>query len=392
MSVEYPRAQPVTISLADLQSADRLEALYPELERAFGDGPDVLGILVVKDLPSEFSSMRKRVLAHASRLGALPDHLLHELERQESKYLVGWSCGQETFRGKPDLLKGSFYFNPTHPEGAHKKPEGFPEYQTANVWPDNLTADETARLDELRDMRADCERLGRFMVEVGVLVARACDHYVRSVFVGGGYDKSYLEDMVRRSSTCKARLLHYFPTRPQGNDSTAGEAEALDSWCGEHLDHGCLTALTSAMYVDDSAVVAGQLNASLEELAGPPDARSGLYIRDRSDRISKVGIPRDCLAFQTGEALQITTRGKLRAVPHFVVGNRLPTATLNGELQQGVQSNVDATKVSRNTLAVFMQPNLDDVLGPASTTESEAAPTFAQFARGVVDRNYGIAT
>jgi hypothetical protein len=31
-------------------------------------------------------------------------------------------------------------------------------------------------------------------------------------------------------------------------------------------------------------------------------------------------IPKDCLAFQTGEALQLITRGKFMAVPHFVKG------------------------------------------------------------------------
>lgn len=38
------------------------------------------------------------------------------------------------------------------------------------------------------------------------------------------------------------RLLHYFPFTQKG----AAEGD----WCGWHNDHGALTALTSAMYID----------------------------------------------------------------------------------------------------------------------------------------------
>jgi hypothetical protein len=39
----------------------------------------------------------------------------------------------------------------------------------------------------------------------------------------------------------------------------------------------------------------------LEELESSPDPDAGLYIRARSGRIVKVAIPKNCLAFQTGE-------------------------------------------------------------------------------------------
>ena len=55
-----------------------------------------------------------------------------------------------------------------------------------------------------------------------------------------------------------------------------------------------------------------------------------------------MNIPKDCLAFQTGDALQLITRGAFKAVPHYVRG---PAPNKAG-------------KIARNTLAVFTQPNL----------------------------------
>lgn len=42
-------------------------------------------------------------------------------------------------------------------------------------------------------------------------------------------------------------------------------------------------------------------HVELEELESAPDPEAGLYIKSRDDTIYKVGIPRDALAFQTGE-------------------------------------------------------------------------------------------
>lgn len=80
----------------------------------------------------------------------------------------------------------------------------------------------------------------------------------------------------------------------------------------------------------------------------------------------QVKIPRDCIAFQTGEALERITRGKFKAVPHFVRGVRGPSN--NG-------------RIARNTLAVFTQPNLGDEV------DREQHITFGEFARGIVAKN-----
>lgn len=149
------------------------------------------------------------------------------------------------------------------------------------------------------------------------------------------------------------------------------------------------------------------LDASGHEVPNP-DPAAGLYIRDRSGHMVRAGIPADCIAFQVrntprlwahiardllrdeahtswracwlwgairglpgathwyctghvasgpprtltnapmllqvGEALQIHSGGLLQATPHFVRSAR----------------GVAAAGVSRNTFAVFMQPNVDE--------------------------------
>lgn len=192
-------------------------------------------------------------------------------------------------------------------------------------------------------------------------MARACDRYA-AVNIEG-YKAGYLEHVVKTSLTTKARLLHYFPAKSA--EKKVEEEGEDDDWCATHVDHGCLTGLTSAMFVDESVQSPSEMSKTspLTELPSSPDLKAGLYIRSRTGEIVKVNIPKDCLAFQTGEALELITQGKFRAVPHFVKG----AATTSG-------------KIARNTLAVFTQPNLGE--------EVQKGKTFADFAREVVERTY----
>lgn len=185
------------------------------------------------------------------------------------------------------------------------------------------------------------------------------------------------------SLATKARLLHYFPPPASAQEKKEESDGDNDDWCATHLDHGCLTGLTSAMYVNEAlcfpdakpeatstSTDEGGANAPLPlpELESPPDPKAGLYIQSRHGEVVKVNIPRDCLAFQTGEALERITKGRLRAVPHFVRG-----------ISGGGHSK---DRVARNTIAVFTQPNLWDIV------DKEKGIDFAGFARGVVEKNY----
>jgi isopenicillin N synthase-like dioxygenase len=199
------------------------------------------------------------------------------------------------------------------------------------------------------------------IIEVACFVARSCDQYAEAKIEG--YRKGYLEHVVKTSHVSKARLLHYFPPP----ESVYGvERSDKDDWCAIHKDHGCLTGLTSAMFVDEGAhppKIDGQF-IPIPELEGPPDPRAGLYIHSRSGKVVKVGVPHDCLAFQTGEALELITKGKFKAVPHFVRG----------------AAHGKGGKIARNTLAVFTQPNLWEMV--------DERRDFAAFAKETIDKNH----
>jgi isopenicillin N synthase-like dioxygenase len=254
--------------------------------------------------------------------------------------------------------------------------DNFPEYLSPNIWPGEAT---------LPGFKETFEDSCRLIIDVAVLVARACDRFAEKEIAG--YPSGYLERVVSTSTTTKARLLHYFPDDPSNEPAPVTIADDVansndpdeDDWCATHLDHGCLTGLTSAMFIDESesspAVALPEIEPAspglphlspLPELETSPDPAAGLYIKSRTGETVQVKIPRDCIAFQTGEALERITGGKFKAVPHFVRGAR-------AALSEG--------RIARNTLAVFTQPNLGDEV------DMEQHITFGEFARGIVAKN-----
>lgn len=110
----------------------------------------------------------------------------------------------------------------------------------------------------------------------------------------------------------------------------------LQCRCGWHLDHGSLTALTSAIFEDAQGNVITDFK----------DEAAGLYIRNRHGEVVKAKWTPDRLAFQIGESSQIHSGGKVVATPHCV----------RGTTQAGV---------SRSTFALFMQPQWDTKMEPA---------------------------
>ncbi|KAF2737151.1 Clavaminate synthase-like protein [Polyplosphaeria fusca] len=346
----------VTVGLDDLQN-ERID--FSSLEEAFG--PSSLGIIIVKDLPSSFHHLRRKLLSLASTLGSLPQDELEKLESPASKWLVGWSCGKETLKdGRYDTLKGSYYVNcapefEKQQKSLAEKYPSLPEYTAPNIWPAE---------DLLPGFEATFRELCTLIIDIAVLVARACDKYAEAKIEG--YTKGYLEHVVKTSVSTKARLLHYFPMPEMQSEAANGSGVDEDDWCATHVDHGCLTGLTSAMFVDEviNPPRTGSSFSVLQELDRSPDPKAGLYIHSRTGEVKKVAIPRDCLGFQTGEALEIITRGKFKAVPHFVRG-----------AGPGAGGNV-----ARNTLAVFTQPNLWERV--------DERREFAAFAKEIVEKNH----
>jgi isopenicillin N synthase-like dioxygenase len=257
-------------------------------------------------------------------------------------------------------LKGSYYVNcapgfDSEQEKVAEKYPSFPEYTAPNVWPSE---------ELLPGFETTFKELCTLIIDIAALVARACDKYAEANIEG--YTKGYLEHVVKTSVSTKARLLHYFPSPASQGEATEADNNDEDDWCATHLDHGCLTGLTSAMFVDEDArkPQTGSSFRPLEELDRSPDPKAGLYIHSRTGATTKVAIPRECLAFQTGEALEIITEGKFKAVPHFV---------------RGAGPGVGG-KVARNTLAVFTQPNLWEKV--------DDRRDFAAFAKEIVEKNH----
>ncbi len=348
-----------TVSLADLSAGT---VAFDTLKQAFGESS--LGILVVNDLPARYHVLREKLLSYSSYLAQLPERDLNALADAASHYEIGWSHGKEALKdGRYDTMKGSYYVdcqsffleNPVVPAAG----KGVTRGAGTNLWPSE---------NRMPGFRATFEELCILLIEIGVLVARAVDQYASKHIPG--YQHGYLEQIVRTSHTPKARLLHYFPPTDESDSPSTSSPNTSDSeddsWCASHLDDGCLTALTSAMYIDESSplppLTTGSL-PSLPVLSTSPDPKAGLYVHSRGGKVVKVDIPTDCIAFQTGEALQMITDGRFKAVPHFVRG---PSTS---------------SRVARNTLALFMQPDIDEVI------DKDKGTTYGEFVEMIVKRH-----
>lgn len=179
----------------------------------------------------------------------------------------------------------------------------------SNIWPSSLPELKTAVL-EMADI----------LQSTGCLVAKVCDEYCRRQLG----TRTSIETALTTSKNAKGRLLHYFPATESSNGG--------GSWCAWHNDHSCLTGLVPGMYMQEGETVPN------------PDPNSGLFIQSRSSKEPvRASIPPDCCAFQIGESSQILSGGRLRATPHAVSGSAI-------------------AKVSRESFALFLQPNEDFVL------------------------------
>ena len=202
-------------------------------------------------------------------------------------------------------MKGSYYIScdfyqdVKHEAALKYAQKGYSAETVPNIWPPE---------DKLPGFQRIFEELCSIIIDTAALVAQACDRYALANIEG--YEQGYLERVVRTSRTTKARLLHYFPS--SGDAVSSDEENRLpnenitedDNWCATHVDHGCLTGLTSPLYIDESAhppVVPSDFKLPLlpllPALPSSPSPTTGLYIKSRTSKITKVNIPPSCLAF-----------------------------------------------------------------------------------------------
>jgi isopenicillin N synthase-like dioxygenase len=326
----FSQYKKLELTIIDYKKLTNEQNLHKEIENGFGkDGP---GLLVVKNIP-EYTEARMNLLPLAQKLANLPKDQLKKYEIPEAFYAIGWSHGKEQFQGQYDFSKGSFYANPIYDQQKYD-PEAVKigNSSAPNVWP-----------SEIKELEPAFKKMGQVIKQTATHLSKHIDSYLHKQVPN--IEPHKFEKMTRDTTQFMGRLLHYFPVESTDNSQTVVKGDEAN-WCGWHNDHGALTGLTSAIYLDKSGKVV--------DFA---DEESGLFIRNRQGDVVKAAIPKDCLAFQLGETLQILSGGSLIATPHCVIqGNKMKGLGL-----------------SRNTFACFMAPEWNEPMKvPAGKTREDA--------------------
>jgi isopenicillin N synthase-like dioxygenase len=316
--------------------------LSAQIEAAFGY--DGMGILAVSGVP-ELDAKRMTLLPLAFQFANLPERVKDQYSLKEAYYSFGWSHGKENLQGQPDFSKGSYYNNPQEndlTQGDAARIARYPSFFHPNIWPAEVPQLERAFMD-----------LGQLIVSTGVLVARQCDAFIERKTPA--YERGKLHRIISTGRCAKARLLHYFAVS-EADIARQREAASLEesfTWCGWHNDHGALTGLVQAIFMDaDGNVVPN------------PDPHAGLYVKNRRGEILKANIPPGHLIYQIGETAQILSGGVLQATPHAVRGPQV-------------------TGINRETLAVFMQPLPDEKMAIPGDGDPQQAGKTENLPRGV---------
>lgn len=321
-------ATPIVVDLADINNISDLTD-FSFIEKAFGR--DSLGLIIVKNIP-EFVHLRKNLL-QAGRNFVLNVEDKTKYEVPDAYYAVGWSHGKEKMKNnQADFVKGSYYANPLfdNPTSDASLIKKYPGSYHPNVWPQENT-----------DFETSFKSLGSTVCGIGKALLKCCDGYLKSKG-----QTTNLSEIIGKD-TSKGRFLHYFATEKAKNKEEDGA-------CGWHCDSGGLTGLISASYFDDK---------TQEEISKPDNC--GLFVKDRKNNLIKVSIPKDCMAFQIGEIVQILSGGELIATPHAV-------------------KSTNKLNVSRNTLAVFMDPNpLFEIRIPDHVSDKSSVVNIKNLPEGV---------
>jgi isopenicillin N synthase-like dioxygenase len=278
---------------------------------------DGLGLMVIQNVP-KILQIKNRLFDLNYKLVNLPDESLKKLEKPEILYALGWSYGKEKLGKLPDLLKASFY--------AKLDPLTTRKQLWNNVWP-----------QELPEMKEAYEELGNSIREVGLIILRNIDKYIKEK--NPNYQLNY-SNIISDSCENTGRMLYYFPKnrinyaidKYNKENNTNYNFNDDVNWCEWHNDHGSLTGLVSANYLNEDGSEAKDLKLT----------KTGLFVQNRKGEIVRITYGPDDLAFQLGESLQIHSGGLLHATPHAV------------KFMDDVKENI-----ARTTFALFMEPNMD---------------------------------
>ncbi|CAN6239979.1 unnamed protein product [Urochloa humidicola] len=242
--------------------------------------------------------------------------------------------------------------------------------------------------DDMVNLGDLVNEVGLYMMELGILIARACD-----IVIGGGQ----LEQSITDFGTAKARLIHYHseldniiirenenstkkhslkkvavkpyqlgsqrrsrslcPCYIKSEDMTPGvaikddnsrdtsvqgqasEISLLNLWQEWHYDFGILTILTAPLFLSASE---GEKCLTNQEYYHP-NGHTHLQLCNGS-KIFSVRCSPESFIVQVGEAADILSSGKLKSTLH------------------SVSRPLSLTDISRETFVVFLQPPWDKTL------------------------------
>jgi hypothetical protein len=158
-----------------------LESLLHKIHEAYAS-TDSLGIIVLTDMPKNYSTLRMKVLPLAQKLVNLSPVDLEAMTIPNADFQVGWSYGKEKLdKDRVDIAKGSFYFNPltdnilndiASRDNCHLEDiVGWDNtaYKTPNVWPST---------SNLKEFEGSLKEMGRMVHRIGLAIAQLCDEYL----------------------------------------------------------------------------------------------------------------------------------------------------------------------------------------------------------------------
>jgi len=243
---------------------------YEDFERGDVQTMDLLktalhehGIFGIRGIP-DFKKIVREFIESARKFSHLPEDVKKSCA-PDPKDFLGYELGAEQFKidGKwvPDDLKTSYY--------AHVPNSG------RNKWPEK----------KVFDLQTPFQAIGGLMLETG-----------KKVIEKIGILKS--NPSISLAKHHVARMLYYRKSTDSQTDNPR--------WCGEHFDHGLLTALLPASYFDGE-----------NQIDEPEEA--GLHVKTANDTdFKKVVADKDVMLFQIGEACQLLTNDSTLATKHRV--------------------------------------------------------------------------
>ncbi|PWZ28166.1 hypothetical protein Zm00014a_002896 [Zea mays] len=416
-------AATTVLDIAELSFSDLVALLSPETLADDGRCRRVVdtvatelgrggsGLLAIDGVP-RVGALRRRLLPLARRV-ALMDHLTR------SQLLKKHGLGSDVPLKKLDRSVSSFAQLLRHSgelvllESVNYN--GFnssDRFQDCNQSEDVNDDDADDDMDNLGDL---VKELGLYMMELGILIARACD-----IVIGRGQ----LEQSITDFGTAKARLIHYHseldnivirdnnakrkgsaskvavqpyqscsgnrsgsvcPCCINSEDGTtvmpieennsndasiqgqAAEISLLNLWQEWHYDYGIFTVLTAPLFMSVSEDEKSLVNLEYH----PPDGHTHLQLCN-GRKIFSVRCSPESFIVQVGEAADILSQGKLKSTLH------------------AVSRPSSSTDISRETFVVFLQPSWDKLLAyPGYSLDAEGEPILSKQTSIISDGSAG---